>query len=186
MNYSVIVTGTTEQPVYWTGQILSSVAKKRGYQVYFSGSPEARAGKGVMAQIRWGEGLLSPLVPRGDCQLVIGLEALEATRVALQHFTLGMQVVTSTTVLKPTSVTHGGAKYPEVDELFNRLEKGGITTNVVESKLDSNPKITAISLLLQATVDSKPLVELKEIEDVLIEMGEEELAKNLVSSGVLR
>lgn len=182
MNFSVIVAGTAEQPVFWLAQVLNKIAFKRGYNVRFSGSPEARAGKGVMAQVRWGEGTLSPVVPRGDCQLVLGLEPLEAVRTSLSHYTPNMQVVSTEMPTMPASVVHDDAIYPDISSMFRKLEDEGITTKLVQSvPADFNPKQVAIYLLTEVKLGEKLFVEFEEVEAVLKEMGEEDLINSLLS-----
>jgi indolepyruvate ferredoxin oxidoreductase beta subunit len=61
-------------------------------------------------------------VARGEADLIISLELLEALRVA--HFAnRKTKFIVNESKIKPTSVYFGGYSYPSVDEIKEKLEK---------------------------------------------------------------
>ncbi|BDG59183.1 hypothetical protein [Caldinitratiruptor microaerophilus] len=150
----IVVAGVADQPVYEIASRLAEKAMGRGLDVAVSGSPEARAGKGVTAVVRWGQGALSPLVGRGRCTAVIGLEALEGVRQAVAHYSPGLTLILSTRQIPPTSVLHKGKRYPDMREATRELETAGIRVISIDaagrSDMELVPEIVevAVSVLL--------------------------------------
>ncbi len=172
MSCSAVVCGVTGQPVYWMARVLAHVMFNRGLQVYMSGSPESRAGKGVMAHVRWGRGPMSAVVPRGDCQAVLGLEPLESVRCALRYFTPGMHVVSSNAVLKPAGVVFGKEEMPDVNGMFQRLRNSEVHIQIVHNDNPNAGEEMAAFMLTQARIHGKALVEPHELAAALRELKE--------------
>lgn len=131
---SAVAAGVAGQPVYRVARELAEGALEGGGTVSVCGNPDARPGRGVEAHVRMSRSrqVLSPLTMPGECQLVLGLEPLEALRVASKYFTPGMRVISLTEAIPPTSVMHKGADYPDREQVASRLEEAGATVELVD------------------------------------------------------
>lgn len=88
----------------------------------------AMRGGAVSSHVRIGD-VVSPLVEKGRCDLVVGLEPLETLRVACQYLAPGGVVVLNCVKTVPTDVKAGMAKYPDVERITEVLR--GIGGRVV-------------------------------------------------------
>jgi indolepyruvate ferredoxin oxidoreductase beta subunit len=92
----------------------------------------AMRGGAVSSHIRIGD-VVSPLVPEQQCDLIIGLEPLEALRLAVNYLAPGGWVVMNTDKNIPTDVKTGMTTYPEIDEIVSAIESIGGKTLVVNA-----------------------------------------------------
>ncbi|CAG35994.1 indolepyruvate oxidoreductase subunit beta [Desulfotalea psychrophila] len=81
----------------------------------------AQRGGSVVAELRYGKKVYSPLIEPGCVDIQVAFETLEAVRY-LPYLHKGSQVVVNTQRILPPSVATGLATYPEgiLDELRNR------------------------------------------------------------------
>jgi len=80
----------------------------------------AQRGGSVMAQIRYGKKVHSPLVARNEADILGALEKIEALRYADYLKPEGLAAV-STQAVMPVTVSSGGARYPEnAEELLRQ------------------------------------------------------------------
>lgn len=140
---SIIIAGVADQPIYSTALQLAEKVHARGWDVAVSGSPEARAGKDVNAVVRWSEGALSPLVMKGTCRVVIGLEALEGLRQAAAQYAPGLTLFLSSREIPPTSVLHKGKDYPNVAQAVAQLEAAGVKVVLADAHAKSDEEVAA-------------------------------------------
>lgn len=90
----------------------------------------AMRGGAVSSHVRVGD-VVSPLVPQGECHLIVGLEPLEALRCAAKYLAPGGTVVLNTEEVPPTDVKVGKANYPDLDSIKAAIEGlGGKTVTV--------------------------------------------------------
>lgn len=132
----VVVAGTAEQPAFAVAKALAERATAAGSatgaaarSVSVCGNPDARPGRAIEAHLRVAVGRddpPGPLVLPGECDLVVGLEPLEALRAATTYYTPGMQVVAWNAPILPTSVLHKGRDYPDVAGLAAQLADAGV------------------------------------------------------------
>ena len=65
---------------------------------------------------------LSPLIPRGKADIVIGLEPVETLRVLTIYGNPRTVVISNTRPIYPVDVTSGDEKYPETEEIQKALK----------------------------------------------------------------
>jgi indolepyruvate ferredoxin oxidoreductase beta subunit len=95
--------------------VLASVFVKAGFDVKTSEvHGMAQRGGTVTSYVRRGERVYSPVVPKGEADLVLGLEMLEAYR-ELPDLKHGGIVLTSDETISPVPVIMGEAAYPPLD-----------------------------------------------------------------------
>lgn len=101
----------------------------------------------VVSHLRLGEKLFTPRVPRGQADLIVALERLEALRAAQTMLKAGGTVVYYDTVYQPIAVRMRQAKYPSHDDLAAAVaaRKGRLERVFVEDL--SDPRMQNVALL---------------------------------------
>lgn len=153
---NVVVAGVAGQPIFEVARGVVEAAHAAGAETSLSGNPDARPGRAVEAHARWraAAGQQSPLVMPGDCQVVLGLEALEALRVAARYFTPRMRVIAIRTEITPTSVLHRGRQYPDLDELAGVLRDAGASVTWLEPPAAAEAAAVLLGALMDQLGDS--------------------------------
>ncbi len=109
---SIVMVGVGGQGILLTTQITARAALLNGSDVKTNEvHGMAQRGGSVLAQIRYGEKVHSPLVPEGTAQVLASLERIEALRFRSFLAPGGLAVVSSQAII-PVTVSSGQAKYP--------------------------------------------------------------------------
>lgn len=118
----IVIAGVGGQGNLLASRILARAAVTAGLEVRTSESIGMAQREGpVNSHVRLGLGLSGPLIPDRAADILIGLELAETVR-TLPKLKDGGRVVTSTTVIKPITVTMGVSSY-QVDELMTYLRQ---------------------------------------------------------------
>ncbi|NLC70302.1 MAG: indolepyruvate oxidoreductase subunit beta [Desulfuromonadaceae bacterium] len=119
---SVVLAGVGGQGILLASEIIAEAALLSGLQVKTNEvHGMAQRGGSVVAQIRFGREVFSPLVPEGTAQVLAALEKVEALRYHRHLAPDGMAIV-STQEIIPVSVSSGQAVYPaDADERLKKL-----------------------------------------------------------------
>jgi indolepyruvate ferredoxin oxidoreductase beta subunit len=117
---NILLSGVGGQGVILASKILSEAAMLQGLDIKQSEvHGMSQRGGSVVSHVRIGDEVHSPLVPAGQCDLLVGFEPLEALRFAHQVKPEGV-IVYSTDRINPSTVSAGFAQYPE--DLDERLK----------------------------------------------------------------
>ena len=123
---SLVLAGVGGQGILLASEIVARAALAAGYDVKTNEvHGMAQRGGSVIAQIRYGRSVNSPLVERGAARVLASLERVECLRYADYLAADGLAVVSSQKVV-PVSVSSGQAQYPEdaearIRKMFPRL-----------------------------------------------------------------
>lgn len=118
---SVILAGVGGQGILLASEIVAQAAMNAGYQVKTNEvHGMAQRGGSVIAQIRYGREVNSPLIPVRTAKALGAFEKIEALRFAHYVAPDGLAAVSSQMVI-PVTVSNGQATYPEDAEA--RLRK---------------------------------------------------------------
>jgi len=164
MNYNVLIVGVGGQGVLLASRVIGETAMRSGHQVVMSEvHGMAQRGGSVSAVVRFGEGVLSPLIPKAGADLIIGFEPSETYR-ALPYAKQGTLVVTDVSRIVPMTVTSGNESYPEVGTLLSAMAKADLkVVSLDATKLaeEAGARVTVNSVLIGAVsaLDSFPLQE---------------------------
>jgi len=122
--YNLIITGVGGQGNVLSSQLIGQALVGKGYFVTIGETYGAsQRGGSVMSHIRISsEKQLSPLIPRGKADIVIGLEPVEALRVLTVYGNPQTVVLSNTRPIYPVDVTSGDEKYPENEEIQQALK----------------------------------------------------------------
>lgn len=109
----VVLVGVGGQGIVLASKLLAEAAFRAGYDVKASEvHGMAQRGGSVLAQVRFGKKVFSPLVPSGMADFLVGLEEVEALRYAGYLGDEGWAIVNRRKIV-PVTVSSGSFKYPE-------------------------------------------------------------------------
>jgi indolepyruvate ferredoxin oxidoreductase beta subunit len=162
--WNIIITGVGGQGNVLASQILGQMLVQQGYIITIGETYGAsQRGGSVMSHIRVSRrGQFSPLIPEGKCDLVLGLEPVEALRVLANYGNPGVIMLINTRPIYPIDVIAGNAAYPELSVVLGkirRLSRGVWTLNATEIGLELGDPIFSNIVMLGAlsALDLLPL-----------------------------
>ena len=118
---SIVLAGVGGQGILLASSITAKAAMIAGFEVKMNEvHGMAQRGGSVIAQIRYGKNVHSPLVEEGTAKVLASLEQIEAIRFAHYLSPDGLAVV-STQMIVPVTVSMGSGKYPQ--DAKQRIEK---------------------------------------------------------------
>lgn len=118
---NVVIAGVGGQGILLASEVLARTALIAGYTVKTNEvHGMAQRGGSVIAQIRYGSEVHSPLVPAGTADILASFEKIEALRYAYYLSPKGKAVISNDELI-PVTVSSGNAKYPK--DLENILKK---------------------------------------------------------------
>ena len=122
--YNLIITGVGGQGNVLSSQLIGQALVGKGYFVTIGETYGAsQRGGSVMSHIRISsQKQLSPLIPKGKADIVVGLEPVETLRVLTVYGNPGTVVISNTRPIYPVDVTSGDQKYPDREEIRGALE----------------------------------------------------------------
>ena len=124
MRYNIRLAGVGGQGIITAGTILSNAARISGENVIMSEIHGlSQRGGSVTVDVRIGEGY-GPIIPKDSCDLVLGLELMEAFR-SMESLGKVATALISTEKLNPISLSMHDKEYPTFEEL---VEKHGGNT----------------------------------------------------------
>ncbi len=121
MKVGIVYAGVGGQGVLTASSIVGKAALLAGMNVVMSEvHGMAQRGGVVVTEMKLGEAK-SPLVGRGEADIIVGFEPVEAYRV-LHKAHPGSYVIVNTEPIIPTTVSLEGQSYPEVEELLSSMK----------------------------------------------------------------
>ena len=122
--WNVIITGVGGQGNVLASQILGQILIQQGYSITIGETYGAsQRGGSVMSHIRVSQtAQFSPLIPEGKCDLVLGLEPVEALRILAQYGNPGVMMLINTRPIYPIDVIAGNAAYPEISVVLKKIQ----------------------------------------------------------------
>ena len=154
---SIVLVGVGGQGILLATQIIARAAIVDGHDVKTNEvHGMAQRGGSVVAQVRYGQHVYSPLVPEGTAQVLASLERIEALRFAGYLAPGGLAVVSSQAII-PVTVSSGQAVYPEDAEdrlraAFARLayiDAIGVAEKLCDSRVANVILLGALSTALR-------------------------------------
>lgn len=120
---NILLSGVGGQGVLLASRILSEAAMVQGLDIKQSEvHGMSQRGGSVVSHVRIGPSVYSPIVPDGQCDILVGFEPLEALRNAHQVKSGGV-ILHAVEPINPSTVSAGFASYPtDVAEQLGRFE----------------------------------------------------------------
>jgi len=180
---NILVAGIGGQGVMTAAEILSQTALNQGFDVKKTEvAGMAQRGGVVTSHVRFGSQVLSPAIPPGEADILVGFEPAEALRWCSQLRPTGV-VMINTTRQEPPVVSLGLYDYPEdpVAEIVktgiqcHAFDAGAIARELGNFKLVNTVMLGAISELLPfpaETLKAEILDRFRDRKPALVEINE--------------
>ena len=108
----IMIVGVGGQGTLLASRILGRVATDAGYDVKVSEvHGMSQRGGSVVTYVKYGEAVHSPIIERGEADIILAFELLEAYR-ALPYLKQGGKMIVNTQRINPMPVITGAAQYP--------------------------------------------------------------------------
>jgi len=152
--FNILLVGVGGQGIVLASEIIARAALEDGLDVKKSEiHGMSQRGGSVTSHVRFGEQVFSPVIPKGQADVLLAFERLEALRFAPYLRTQGMAVINQQAI-PPATVLAGAAHYPEnIEEL---MEQRGLRVVRVDgvsvAKEVGNPLTLNMALLGAASV----------------------------------
>ncbi|HWR64858.1 MAG TPA: indolepyruvate oxidoreductase subunit beta [Bellilinea sp.] len=119
INFALV--GVGGQGTILASDVLAELGLKLGYDVKKAEvHGMSQRGGSVTSHLRWGARVYSPIIPRGEADVLVAFEKLEAARF-IDSIKPGGLVLVNDYAIEPLSVQTTGVPYPGDEELRERL-----------------------------------------------------------------
>lgn len=148
-NLNIMIVGVGGQGTLLASRILGNGALNMGYDVKVSEvHGMAQRGGSVVTYVRLGEQVFSPVIEKGEADIILAFEQLEALRWADFLKPDGTFII-NTQKINPMPVIMGKAKYPEsiIDKIRSRFERVLAFDALSVAKQTGNIKAVNVVLL---------------------------------------
>ena len=153
MKYNVQLVGVGGQGVLLASAVLGGAAVAEGLEVAMSEvHGMAQRGGSVLCSVRMGQGVISPLIPAGGADLLLGFEPAETYR-HLGTVNRDSCIITNVTPVVPISASIGQDAYPPVDEIIAAMRSVSgnvISIDATAKAIEAGKAIAANSVLIGA------------------------------------
>lgn len=128
---SIMIVGVGGQGSLLASRLIGNVLLQQGYDVKVSEvHGMSQRGGSVVTYVKYGDEVCSPVVTKGEADIIISFEQLEAAR-WLPYLKKGGHLVTSTQKIDPMPVITGAAVYP--DNIIEKIKLQGIDVIAVDA-----------------------------------------------------
>ncbi len=131
MTKNILIVGVGGQGTLLASKVMGKVFLDSGYDVKVSEvHGMSQRGGSVVTYVRYGDEVYSTLIDKGEADILLSFEALEAAR-WLPYLKKGGVVITNTQRLNPMSVVMGKATYP--DDILDKIKDAGVNPVEVDA-----------------------------------------------------
>jgi indolepyruvate ferredoxin oxidoreductase beta subunit len=122
-----MIVGVGGQGTLLASKLLGHVLLQQGYDVKVSEvHGMSQRGGSVVTYVRFGEKVYSPVIDKGEADVIISFEKLEAMR-WIEFLKKDGRIITNTQEVDPMPVITGAAQYPE--NIVEKMEAAGATVD---------------------------------------------------------
>lgn len=124
MTKNIMIVGVGGQGTLLASRILGNAVISEGYDVKVSEvHGMSQRGGSVVTYVKYGEKVYSPIIDKGEADIILAFERLEAAR-ALPYLKKGGKIILNDRATAPMPVITGAAEYPQniVDELSEKAD----------------------------------------------------------------
>ena len=128
---NIMIVGVGGQGTLLTSRILGKMATNAGFDVKLSEvHGMAQRGGSVVTYVRYGEKVYSPVIDKGEADIILSFEMLEAAR-WIEYLAKDGRVITNTQQTNPMPVITGATEYPE--GLAEKIKSLGIKADCFDA-----------------------------------------------------
>ena len=127
---NIMIVGVGGQGSLLASKLLGHLFLSQGYDVKVSEvHGMSQRGGSVVTYVRFGEKVYSPIIDKGEADVIVSFEKLEAARYA-EYLKPGGRIVVNTQQIDPMPVITGAQSYPE--NLIEKLEGLGFQVDAMD------------------------------------------------------
>ena len=127
---NIMIVGVGGQGTLLASKLLGAVLLEKDYDVKVSEvHGMSQRGGSVVTYVRFGEKVYSPIIDKGEADIILSFELLEAAR-WLEYLKPGGQMIVNTQRMEPMPVIIGAAEYPE--DIETKMEQAGAKVDAMD------------------------------------------------------
>ena len=131
MTKNILIVGVGGQGTLLASKVMGKVFLDSGYDIKVSEvHGMSQRGGSVVTYVRYGDEVYSTLIDKGEADILLSFEALEAAR-WLPYLKKDGVVITNTQRLNPMPVVMGKATYP--DDILEKIKAAGVNPVEVDA-----------------------------------------------------
>ena len=128
---NIMIVGVGGQGTLLASKLLGRLLLTRGYDVKVSEvHGMSQRGGSVVTYVRYGDKVYSPIIDKGEADLIVSFELLEAARWT-QYLAPNGTIVTNTQQTNPMPVITGAAEYPK--NLVEKMQAAGAQVDAFDA-----------------------------------------------------
>lgn len=128
---SIMIVGVGGQGTLLASRLLGNVLLAKGYDVKISEvHGMSQRGGSVVTYVKYGESVASPIIEKGEADIILCFEQLEAAR-WLPYLKTNGKMIINTQCIDPMPVVMGAMKYPE--NIIDTLKATGAEVLAVDA-----------------------------------------------------
>ncbi len=128
---NIMIVGVGGQGTLLASKLLGKLLLGKGYDVKVSEvHGMSQRGGSVVTYVRYGDKVYSPVIDKGEADVIVSFEMLEAARWA-EYLKKDGVIITNTQQVNPMPVITGACEYPE--NLENKLKSLGIKLDAIDA-----------------------------------------------------
>ncbi len=181
MTKKIMIVGVGGQGTLLASRILGNTVIGEGYDVKVSEvHGMSQRGGSVVTYVKFGEKVYSPIIDKGEADIILAFEMLEAYR-ALPYLKKGGRIIVNTQQINPMPVITGAAEYPaDIDKKISENADAVLVDALALAKEAGNTKAVNV-VLIGVMAKSTDIPYEKWVETIKTTVPEKFLEVNLKS-----
>ncbi len=174
---NILLVGVGGQGTILASKILSEGLTQAGYDVKMSEiHGMSQRGGNVSTQIRFGEKVYSPIVGKGEADVIVAFEKMEALR-WIEYLKAGGKMVINDFEISSVPIQQGAAKYPEgiLDELVHKVNVSVFKAGDIAIQLGNSKTMNIVLLGALTKAMNIPGIDWEEVIRANVKKGFEEI-----------
>ena len=146
MTKNIMIVGVGGQGTLLASRILGGVAINEGYDVKVSEvHGMSQRGGSVVTYVKYGKEVASPIIDKGEADIILAFERLEALR-ALPFLKKSGKIILNNRAISPMPVITGVAEYPSgvIETLSAKAEVTSIDALAISQSLGSTKAVNVV------------------------------------------
>lgn len=149
---NIMIVGVGGQGTLLASKLLGRLLITKGYDVKVSEvHGMSQRGGNVVTYVRYGEHVYSPIIDKGEADIILSFELLEAARWT-EYLRKDGKIITNSQQINPMPVITGAAQYPE--NLVEKMQEKGINVDAFDalSLAEEAGSSKAVNLVLMGRI----------------------------------
>lgn len=183
---NILLVGVGGQGTILASKILSEGLMQAGYDVKMSEiHGMSQRGGNVSTQIRFGEKVYSPIVGKGEADVIVAFEKMEALR-WIEYLKPGGKLVINDYEIPSAPIQQGMAKYPEgiLEELRHMAKVSVFRAGDIATRMGNSKTMNIVLLGALVKAMDVPGIDWEELIKANVKKGFEEINIKAYRAGV--